>query len=51
MGVAAIFTNSRWVQSPSSPRRVFDRTGALALAIQAGGWIWYFAAPQALLLG
>jgi hypothetical protein len=41
-GVAAIFINSRWVQSPS-------RTGGLALAIQIGGWIWYFAALQTAL--
>lgn len=43
-GVAAIFINNCWVQSPS-------RTGALALAIQIGGWIWYFAALQTALSG
>jgi len=43
-GVAAIFINSRWVQSPS-------RTGASALAIQIAGWIWYFAALQTALTG
>jgi len=37
-GVAAIFINSRWVQ-------------ILALAIQLGGWIWYFAALQTALSG
>ncbi len=37
-GVAAIFINSRWVQT-------------LALAIQIGGWIWYFAALQTALSG
>jgi len=37
-GVAAIFINSRWVQ-------------ILALAIQIGGWIYYFAALQTALLG
>jgi hypothetical protein len=42
--MAAIFINSRWVQSPS-------RTGGLALAIQIGGWIWYFAALQTPLSG
>ena len=36
--VAAIFINSNWVQ-------------ALALAIQIGGWIWYFAALQTALSG
>ena len=36
--VAAIFINSRWVQT-------------LALAIQIGGWIYYFAALQTALLG
>ena len=35
-GVAAIFINSNWVQ-------------ILALAIQIGGWIWYFAALQSSL--
>ena len=35
-GVAAIFINSNWVQ-------------ILALVIQIGGWIWYFAALQAAL--
>jgi hypothetical protein len=37
-GVAAIFINSRWVQ-------------ILVLAIQIGGWIYYFAALQTALLG
>jgi hypothetical protein len=37
-GVAAIFINSNWVQ-------------ILALAIQIGGWIWYFAALQTALSG
>jgi hypothetical protein len=37
-GVAAIFINSRWVQ-------------AMALAIQIGGWIYYFAVLQTALLG
>ena len=35
-GVAAIFISNRWVQ-------------ILALAIQIGGWIWYFAALQTAL--
>jgi len=37
-GVAAIFINSNWVQ-------------ILALVIQIGGWIWYFAALQTALSG
>lgn len=37
-GVAAVFIEQPWVQS-------------LALAIQIGGWIWYFAALQAALSG
>lgn len=37
-GVAAIFINNNWVQS-------------LALLIQIGGWIWYFAALQPALSG
>ena len=37
-GVAALFISSRWVQ-------------ILALAIQIGGWIWYFAALQTSLSG
>ena len=37
-GAAAIFVNSRWVQG-------------LALAIQIGGWIWYFAALQSSVIG
>jgi len=37
-GAAAIFITRPWVQ-------------ALALAIQIGGWIWYFAALQAALSG
>ncbi|MEO7723331.1 MAG: hypothetical protein ABIU29_01380 [Chthoniobacterales bacterium] len=37
-GVAAIFINSRWVTT-------------LALAIQIGGWIWFFAALQTALSG
>ena len=37
-GVAAIFIKQPWVQ-------------ALALVIQIGGWIWYFAALQAALAG
>jgi hypothetical protein len=37
-GVAAIFVNNRGVQ-------------ILALAIQIGGWIWYFAVLQAALSG
>jgi hypothetical protein len=37
-GVAAIFIKRPWVQG-------------LALAIQIGGWIWYFAALQAALSG
>jgi hypothetical protein len=36
--VAAIFINNRWVQ-------------VLALAIQIGGWIYYFAALQTALSG
>jgi hypothetical protein len=36
--VAAIFINSLWVQ-------------VLALAIQIGGWIYYFAALQTALSG
>ncbi|MGH7936892.1 MAG: hypothetical protein ACRD5Z_11730 [Bryobacteraceae bacterium] len=36
--VAAIFIRSRWVQT-------------LALAIQIGGWIWYFAVMQTALAG
>ena len=37
-GVAAIFIKRPWIQG-------------LALAIQIGGWIWYFAALQAALSG
>ena len=37
-GLAAIFIYSRWVQ-------------VVALAIQLGGWIWYFAALQTALSG
>jgi len=37
-GLAAIFITSRWVQF-------------VALAIQLGGWIWYFAALQTALSG
>ena len=37
-GMAAIFIHSRWMQ-------------ILALAIQIGGWIWYFAALQTALSG
>ena len=37
-GVAAIFIKQPWIQG-------------LALAIQIGGWIWYFAALQAALSG
>jgi hypothetical protein len=37
-GVAAIFIKRPWVQ-------------ALALVIQIGGWIWYFAALQTALAG
>ena len=37
-GVAAIFIRSRWVQT-------------LTLAIQIGGWIWYFAVLQTALAG
>jgi hypothetical protein len=37
-GVAAIFINQPWVQSS-------------ALAIQIGGWIWYFARLQSALSG
>jgi len=37
-GLAAIFIYGRWVQ-------------VVALAIQLGGWIWYFAALQTALSG